>query len=411
MRVSAERVQTEGCHRSRTGLANVGQQLLAISSMTVSLSSGLTLSNMAQAQRKLCKRTDLLKTMLLGEQSLKSAIRHLRRRYGDIMKGMSQELKPHNTYLQCSVLHSWEQSMDKADDTMSGALSRKQMLCCHDVIQRSGAVSLHQLLVEAGVDSWQIDSRAFINSCLDQLLCSTPVLIVRHCRTVVVLDIHQFVMSSGGDGLTELLCLNEDDDDDEDMDDLPDKVPLSDDESDIDETLAEEALISNDRSEKLKHEEFPQLVEEVRKFLELHGCAAQSRRRSDVANSLGVTLEDLRQHLLSVIPGLKQSGLSRTTVHELLTPPRMKTRNAKRYKNLINCQVGVKKNDLPLHNHSDRHFCASQVKMAMEFAVKYSHIAIISANDMNKVNIGVAAIISFDGFTMSETRRPVYVSS
>ena len=69
--------------------------------------------------------------------------------------------------------------------------------------------------------------------------------------------------------------------------------------------------------------------------MKLHDTAAQERRRNDVASSLGVTLADLRKHLLSAVPGLQEKGLSHTTVHELLAPPRKKTRSAKRYKQLV----------------------------------------------------------------------------
>ena len=71
-----------------------------------------------------------------------------------------------------------------------------------------------------------------------------------------------------------------------------------------------------------KHVQFPALVGETVRFLELHGSAAHTRRRNDVGNSLGVTLADLQKHLLSSIPGLQAKGLSRSTVHRLLVAPK-----------------------------------------------------------------------------------------
>ena len=91
-------------------------------------------------------------------------------------------------------------------------------------------------------------------------------------------------------------------------------------------------------------------MHETVRFFELHGAAAQERRRNDVASSLGVTLADLRKHLLSAVPGLQEKGLSCTTVHELLVPPRKKTANAKCYKELVQARVPCKRNDLPQVN-------------------------------------------------------------
>src|SRR5690242_7269325 len=52
--------------------------------------------------------------------------------------------------------------------------------------------------------------------------------------------------------------------------------------------------------------EFPECVEEVQRVLKLHGAMAHPRRRDEVARISGKTLWSLRQHLLDVIPGLKE---------------------------------------------------------------------------------------------------------
>ena len=96
-----------------------------------------------------------------------------------------------------------------------------------------------------------------------------------------------------------------------------------------------------------KHAQFPVIIEETTRFLGLHGSAAHNRRRDDVGNSMGVTLAELHKHLLCSVPGLRESGLSRTTVHRLLVAPRQKVQNAKRFKGVIKPRVPRKRNDLP----------------------------------------------------------------
>ena len=74
-------------------------------------------------------------------------------------------------------------------------------------------------------------------------------------------------------------------------------------------------------------------------------------------------------------------------------PPRKRTTNAARYKQLIKACVPHKRNDELHATHADRQFCEAQVKMAMEFSARHSHrFQMVSADDMNKVNIGVPAV-------------------
>ena len=128
-------------------------------------------------------------------------------------------------------------------------------------------------------------------------------------------------------------------------------------------------------------------------FICLHGFAANSRRRNLIANSCGVTLENLRQHLLDNVPGLKEHGLSRKTVHHLMMPPRAGTNAAKNYKGLIQARIPKKANNQIAFEHKDLHFCRSQAAMFSE-AGEYFHDEVIriSADDKNKVNVGTLAV-------------------
>ena len=109
------------------------------------------------------------------------------------------------------------------------------------------------------------------------------------------------------------------------------------------------------------HIMYPTLVEEMARFLHMHSFNAQARRRSDAASSMGVTLEQIRQHLLDCVPGLKTHGISRSTVHRLMLPPRRKTQAAKQYKGLVQARVPCKKNTATRAEHPDLHFTRAQV--------------------------------------------------
>lgn len=65
---------------------------------------------------------------------------------------------------------------------------------------------------------------------------------------------------------------------------------------------------------------FPQIVKEATKFVRLHGHSAHSRRDS-TAVSAGVSIEDVYNRLLAVIPGLRENGLSINTVRYMFCAP------------------------------------------------------------------------------------------
>lgn len=51
------------------------------------------------------------------------------------------------------------------------------------------------------------------------------------------------------------------------------------------------------------------------------GFSAQSRQREETGK-VGVSLGNIRDHLMQNIPGLKEHGLSKHTVARLMEPPR-----------------------------------------------------------------------------------------
>jgi hypothetical protein len=73
---------------------------------------------------------------------------------------------------------------------------------------------------------------------------------------------------------------------------------------------------------------FPDVLNELKAFVEVHSSAAQERRRdsaqhlgSSDGKAEGFTLEGAREYLFLAIPGLYSHGIDLRTIHHLFHPP------------------------------------------------------------------------------------------
>ena len=140
-------------------------------------------------------------------------------------------------------------------------------------------------------------------------------------------------------------------------------------------------------------EEFPTLIGTATNFIKLHCYSAHARCRISSGSGTGVSVEDVRRHLLQSVPGLAVC-ISATTVAYLFCPP-SKVRNAsKRYKSFIAARVPAKRNNVRKKN-VDVHYLFSRVKMRREFAERFKNEVItVSCDDMNKLNVGGGMVVS-----------------
>ena len=94
--------------------------------------------------------------------------------------------------------------------------------------------------------------------------------------------------------------------------------------------------------------------------------------------SSDVTITQVCKHLMKEISGLKENGISPSTIQRLFNAAfRMRVSSA-RYKNYINVRVGTKSNSYCEH-HPDAHYLFAQNKERREFATLFSdHVTIIS---------------------------------
>ena len=67
--------------------------------------------------------------------------------------------------------------------------------------------------------------------------------------------------------------------------------------------------------------QFPDIVNIVVEFVKQQGYAAQHRRRDETVYSSGVTISQIREYLFQQIPGLREYGISKSTIRRLFNPP------------------------------------------------------------------------------------------
>lgn len=137
---------------------------------------------------------------------------------------------------------------------------------------------------------------------------------------------------------------------------------------------------------------FPEIVGRMTDFLKQHGYAAHNRRRTTTGTGQGVTLGQIKQHLLSTVEGLAEHGISRDTIHLMMAPPRKGTKREGRYKGLVDARVPAKKNQYR-EDHPNTHFLFSRVAYRREMGVVFSdEIETFSVDDMNKIKVGPNAV-------------------
>ena len=144
---------------------------------------------------------------------------------------------------------------------------------------------------------------------------------------------------------------------------------------------------------------FPEIPDIVTDYIKRNGYKAQEKRRNENFESCGVTLADVRTHILETVPGLKEHGISKTTVRYLFSPVHKRRNSAKLYKEHVACRVPMKDNSLRVNNER-AHFIHSRVAMRLEHAAKFKDdYLILSADAMNKIHVGVLAVSRYDPFT------------
>ena len=122
-----------------------------------------------------------------------------------------------------------------------------------------------------------------------QLLVNMPVRSVSKGGFIVIVNMHEFLFSGQRDSFADLLLLD---------------TPVDSEAYNKEDTEGEEPQMVHHvhlkPGRKPLSEQFPEIVTLVTDYVQQHGFSAQSRRRSQVGNSMGVTLKDLQVHLKEI---------------------------------------------------------------------------------------------------------------
>ena len=142
---------------------------------------------------------------------------------------------------------------------------------------------------------------------------------------------------------------------------------------------------------------YPEMVVACKAFLEQHGTKANSRRRdTNETASNGVTLEALRDHIVSKVPELKhrpgagEHGLSVATVHRMLNAPSKRSvNNARRFHGVVDAHVPGKNNSRRKETGGDtNHQCMSMMGYLCELAADQPDVVgLWSVDDKAKLRV------------------------
>ena len=87
---------------------------------------------------------------------------------------------------------------------------------------------------------------------------------------------------------------------------------------------------------------FPEIVPEATKFLKQHRFTAEYRRRIDTSYSSGITMSQIREHLIKTIPSLKEYDVSLSTTRRLFQAPDSCFTSSSRYKGLLRQELELR---------------------------------------------------------------------
>jgi hypothetical protein len=143
------------------------------------------------------------------------------------------------------------------------------------------------------------------------------------------------------------------------------------------------------------HLRFPDIPRLAMEFISTETTLVDARRRSTIIRSMGVSLKEIRTYLYGKIPKLKEFGMDLRTVRRLMFPPKRNTRAAEYYHAVVNAHKPLAHKDIRKKN-MDGHHVFAEVRINQECMVRFpDECVLFSADHMNKLNVGIAAVSSY----------------
>jgi hypothetical protein len=136
-----------------------------------------------------------------------------------------------------------------------------------------------------------------------------------------------------------------------------------------------------------KHVKHPLLTHTVLEFIKM-GCSAQGRRRSETL-MVGVRVSDIHRHLKKTMPELK---IDKRTIRHLMMPPVITNRAAKSYHQVINANIPPKRND-KRRKTDDAHWSLAEVRLHKEELAQFpDEVVLLSGDRKAKLKVGTPCI-------------------
>ena len=212
---------------------------------------------------------------------------------------------------------------------------------------------------------------------VEQLMMLCPIMVLRNRETLVFVNLSELVYVPGA--LDFLLYPNDAPSRDDEVSEIRDKIHSA------RKYSGQPSLVQR----------FPNILDVTTEFIKQHSFSAQHRRRTDTCFSSGITISQICEHLIQNIPGLKEHGISNSTVRRLFEPPNEGRNASVRYKACVKARVGIKNNTYREY-HEDAHYLFARNKLRRELATLFeSQILIISTDDMAKLKVGAPAVSSY----------------
>jgi len=141
--------------------------------------------------------------------------------------------------------------------------------------------------------------------------------------------------------------------------------------------------------------EFPNIIQCIEEMLITNGLAADERRKKGI-QYYGTLLDMIVDHLLNVIPGLrdKHPKLNATTIAHLMSPPRLGSTASRSYLSIIDARPYHNENSHRITTHR-AHSCAAYVKFFSQlFVSDKEDVIIMSADKKNLLILGTDPCVS-----------------
>ena len=342
-------------------------------------------TQLQSCQQKMSKMLAMLPTFFSVKESIEKAvpllqacIRSQKQRKFNKLTGQTM----YKLFASNSLGMSWHDAMANIDDTEESggqffplsAAQLKLFPSLKDACHHKGMCGIPSQLI---ITQYSIEVD-IVKEAVFQLLEFFPLLCVRKGKQYVLLDFTEIVLYPGL--VHDILTL-----DDKEMD------TTSDVECHVDAAdMTEGCFMYRKTGPVPLQKQYPELLTVMMEFIRLHGFAAHMRRREGTGTSCGVSLEDIRAHVMRNVDRLKT--ISRSKVYNLLKPARLNTAEAAKHKDYLDVRVGVKSCDISSeHEYAHEYFAA--VRNIREMCALYpTECTIMSCDSKAKVHIGGQAV-------------------